>query len=189
MTSLASQTSGRHAPLGQRVHLIQGDFHVSGEAGLVITTTLGSCIACCMHDPVARVGGMNHFLLPDGENLQGPAALSYGAHAMELLINGMLHAGARKNRLEAKLFGGGRLSNHLPDVGGANADFAERFLLYEGIAHLGGSTRGTGARRLQFWPASGRVRQLTLTGDGVDVFKTEQLTKPAPEDSGSMEIF
>jgi chemotaxis protein CheD len=148
-----------------RVHLIQGQYHVSGDPQVVVSTTLGSCIACCMFDPVKRVGGMNHFLLPHGQSAAGPNAVRYGAHAMELLINGLLQAGALKRDLVAKLFGGGRISDYLPDVGGENATFAEHYLRYEGITLLPGSVRGRGARKLQFWPATGRARQLTIPGD------------------------
>ena len=148
-----------------RVHLVQGQFHVSADPHVVLTTTLGSCIACCIHDPVTRVGGMNHFLLPHGESASGPNAVRYGAHAMELLINGLLRAGALKNDLQAKLFGGGRISDYLSDVGDANATFAENYLRHEGITLLPGSVRGRGARKLQFWPATGRARQLMILGD------------------------
>jgi chemotaxis protein CheD len=155
-----------------RVHLVQGEFHVSASPDVVITTTLGSCVACCMFDPVSRIGGMNHFLLPDGESASGPDAVRYGAHAMELLINGLLRAGALKSDLVARLFGGGKLSDYLPDVGGQNAAFAEQYLDYEGIALLPGSVRGRGARKLQFWPATGRARQLTMLGDD-SLFKVD----------------
>jgi chemotaxis protein CheD len=189
MTAALSHFEDKDPRADRRVHLIQGEFKVSGQAGLVLTTTLGSCVSCCLHDPVVGVGGMNHFLLPHGEGFEGPDAVRYGAHAMELLINGMLHAGARKSRLEAKLFGGGRQSDHLPDVGAANAAFAEGFLGHEGIAHLGGSTGGAGARRIQFWPSTGRVRQLTISGGDRHVFQSERIVRsPAPE-SGSVEFF
>ncbi len=144
MTQASAQASTRDQRADHRVHLVQGEFQVSNQTGLVLTTTLGSCVASCLYDPFAGVGGMNHFLLPHGENFDGPDAIRYGAHAMELLINGLLHAGARKSRLEAKLFGGARISDHLPDVGGDNAAFAEHFLRYEAITYLGGSTRGFG---------------------------------------------
>jgi chemotaxis protein CheD len=173
----------------QRVHLVQGEFQVSSQKGLVLTTTLGSCVASCLYDPYAGVGGMNHFLLPHGEDFDGPDAIRYGAHAMELLINGMLHAGAHKNRLEAKLFGGGRLSDRLPDVGGANVAFAEHFLRHEAIAYLGGSTGGSGARRIQFWPATGRVRQLALRSADSDVFRSEPIAPRLAPEAGSIEFF
>ena len=189
MSSRAAVTPGRDPGLDQRIHLIQGDFHVSNQPDLVLTTTLGSCVACCLFEPVAGVGGMNHFLLPGGDAASGGDARRYGAHAMELLINGMMRAGARKNRLEAKLFGGGRLSGNLPDIGGANAAFAEQFLHDEGIAWLGGSTGGSGARRIQFWPATGRVRQRAIHTAERDVFQSELAIIPIDADAGVVELF
>jgi chemotaxis protein CheD len=184
-----AQASLRDRSPDQKVYLVQGEFRVSNVDGLVVSTTLGSCVASCLYDPYARVGGINHFLLPHGESFEGPDAIRYGAHSMELLINGMLHAGAHKSRLVAKLFGGARLSDHLPDVGGANVAFAERFLRHEGIACLGGSTRGGHARKVEFWPESGRVRQRELRSVDRNVLRAErQVRAPAPE-AGSIEFF
>jgi chemotaxis protein CheD len=147
-----------------RVHITQGQFHVTRDANVVLTTTLGSCVAACIYDPEAGVGGMNHFLLPE-EGAQGSPsaeAMRYGAYAMEVLMNGLLRAGARRDRFQAKLFGGARLTERLADIGGRNVEFAELFLRREGIRQLCGSVRGQKARKLEFWPSSGRVRQLVL---------------------------
>ena len=156
-------TSDPLARLGEhRIHLIQGDCRVTRDPLVVLTTTLGSCVSACIRDPLAGVGGMNHFLLPDGEGLHGREAIRYGAYAMALLVNGLLKSGARRERLEAKLFGGARLSEGLADVGGKNAAYAEAFLARESIRCAGGSVGGRLARRIQFWPASGRALQLSL---------------------------
>ena len=128
----------------QRIHIIQGQQHVSVDQGIMLTTILGSCVSACLRDPVVGVGGMNHFLLPgengcSGHTGRGANALRYGVHAMELLVNGLLQRGAQRSRLEAKLFGGARMMKGLTDVGELNASFAERFLEDEGIALVGGS--------------------------------------------------
>ena len=154
----------------RRLHVVQGEQAMSGDPDIVLTTILGSCVSCCLRDPVARIGGMNHFLLPGGE---GDAGARYGLQAMELLINRLLGAGARRDRLEAKLFGGGRLVRGLSDIGRQNAEFAERFLSDEGITYLGGSLGGDNARRVQFWPVSGRARQF-IVPDEASVFAAEQ---------------
>jgi chemotaxis protein CheD len=143
----------------QRIHVGQGEHHISADPNVMLTTVLGSCVAACLCDPFAGVGGMNHFLLPEGEGAGTDAGRRYGAWAMELLINDLLKAGARRERLEAKLFGGGRMFDSLKDVGMANAAFAERFLHDEGIRVVSGSLRGVGGRRLHYWPASGRALQ------------------------------
>lgn len=143
------------------IALLQGEHHVSAAPDAVITTVLGSCIAACLWDARAGVGGMNHFLLPDGPT-GASASLRYGLHAMELLINALLRAGADRSALRAKLFGGAHLQSHLPDIGSRNTLFAQDFLRREGIACVGGSVGGNRGRRLRFWPHDGRAQQFLL---------------------------
>jgi chemotaxis protein CheD len=152
----------------RRIHVIQGEFHVSDDPNAVLLTILGSCVAACIRDPVACVGGMNHFLLPGYEvGSRNQEAERYGVHLMELLLNGLLQKGARRERLEAKLFGGGRTVEGLSDIGARNASFAEKFLKNEGINFVGGSLGGDSGRRVQFWPVSGRARQAFIAADKV----------------------
>lgn len=146
----------------RRHHVGQGEHKVSSDPRVMLTTILGSCVSACLRDPVAGVGGMNHFLLPEGAADADGDGRRYGAYAMELLINAVLSAGGRRERLEAKLFGGGRMFDSLQDVGLSNAEFAERYLRDEGIPLVGGSLRGGGARRIQFWPVSGRALQRSV---------------------------
>lgn len=143
------------------IAILQGEHRVSADTEEVITTVLGSCIAACLWDPRARIGGMNHFLLPEGPPGDG-SPLRYGLHAMELLINALLRQGADRTSLRAKLFGGGQLLPHLPDIGARNVTFAQDFLRREGILCIGGSTGGPRGRRLRFWPTDGRALQLLL---------------------------
>lgn len=143
------------------VQITQGETHVTDDPNEVLTTILGSCIAACVRDPVTGVGGMNHFLLPDGDN-EDRNDLRYGVNAMELLINGLLKRGADRRRLEAKLFGGANVVAGISGVGHRNADFAERFLAEEGIRLIGGDLRGDKPRRVQFWPVTGRARQMAI---------------------------
>ncbi len=175
-------------PAERRITVIQGEYQISGRNDVVLSTLLGSCVAMCLHDPVARVGGMNHFLLPgtDNEN-DGTSSLRYGVHAMELLVNGLLAQGAKRNRLEAKLFGGARMLAGLTDLGSRNAEFAEEFVRRENIAFKGGSLRGDRGRRVEFWPNSGRTRQLWI-GSALGVFESERYAPPRA-DSGSVELF
>ena len=173
---------------GSRVHVLQGQYAVSADPQVMLTTILGSCVSACIRDPEAGVGGMNHFLLPDSEGREEAHAMRYGVHAMELLVNALLRAGARRTALEAKLFGGAQIVERLAPVGRINASFAESFLQREGIVHLGGSLGGSSARKLQFWPVSGRVRQLALTR-GVDEIVKLERRKPVLPASGALELF
>jgi len=175
-----------------KVHVTQGESHVSSDPQVVMTTVLGSCIAACLRDPTTGIGGMNHFLLPDSGDRKNDAgdAVRYGAYAMELLINGLLKKGARRDRLEAKIFGGGKLFDGLSDVGASNAAFAERFLRDEGIPIVSSSTGGLSARRVEFWPASGRVRQRLVAVDNApqDVRRPAPAPMPAAS-SGDVDLF
>lgn len=170
----------------QRIHVGQGEHFVTSDPTVVLSTILGSCVAMCLRDPVIGVGGMNHFLLPEGDGAGTDAGRRYGAYAMELLINDVLKAGGRRERLEAKLFGGGRMFDGLRDVGRANADFAERFLRDEAIMVVGGSLRGEGGRRVHYWPVTGRARQRAVT----DTQALNTVIRPRPVvDTGALELF
>jgi chemotaxis protein CheD len=189
MSAQASLLQPGDAP-GRR-HVVQGAFAVSAEPDMVLTTVLGSCVAACAHDPQAEVGGMNHFLLP-GEDADSAASesLRYGVQAMELLLNGLYRLGARRERLRVKLFGGARLIGGLTDIGEQNARFAERFLAKEGIALTASSLGGDHARRLQFWPACGRVRQMILRDRSRAVFEAERKAPARVEPGhGAVEMF
>jgi chemotaxis protein CheD len=168
-----------------RINIIQGEFQVSGDPEAVITTLLGSCVAACLFDPVARVGGMNHFLLPGG-TAESPTSARYGVHLMELLVNGLLKKGALRNRLQGKLFGGARTLKGLGDIGEANGRFARQFLDREGIAYTGGSLGGLLGRRVQFWPVSGRARQMFM-GNGEDLPPAATRVPVIPH--GDVELF
>lgn len=192
MKPLKSSRAPLESEEEQRLHLTQGQFQVSGNACVVLTTTLGSCVAACLHDPAAGIGGMNHFLLPEGAeqpDAAGADAMRYGAYAMEMLVNGLLRAGARRDRLQAKLFGGARLTDRLADIGGANVDFAEAFLRREGIGYLGGSVRGHNARRIQYWPVSGRARQLRLERSVDVMVELERSRTLARDQTGAVDWF
>jgi len=127
----------------------------------MITTILGSCVSACLWDPVAGVGGMNHILVPYDDNGVGDFSGSR-VNAMELLINAIIKQGGVKNRLQAKLFGGGKMISRFSDVGLKNGEFVISFLQAEGISCLSQSLGGEQARRIQFWPYSGRARQKML---------------------------
>lgn len=173
----------------RRINVVQGEYSVSDDPNVVFSTILGSCVAACMRDPVAGVGGINHFLLPGSEDrAQSAQAEHYGVHLMELLVNGLMKKGARRDCLEAKLFGGARMMDRLSDIGKMNASFAERFLKHENIRLVGRSLGGEQGRRIQYWPVSGRARQIILRTDGAFV-NPAPAKVPAPATSGEVELF
>ena len=142
--------------------ITQGEFATGTQDGDVITTVLGSCVAACLWDPVSEVGGMNHILLPDApDDFSGISGV--GVNAMELLINAIIKQGGQKRRLRAKVFGGGKMISHFSEVGKKNIEFVLGFLEDEDIECYANSLGGQQARRVQFWPHSGRARQKMLS--------------------------
>jgi chemotaxis protein CheD len=149
--------------------ILPGEYFVTDE-DMVIVTVLGSCVSACIRDPESGIGGMNHFMLPVSDREKDvPAPLStaarYGSFAMELLINHLVEMGARRNHLEAKVFGGG---NVLPgistiNVGQRNADFVLHFLKSRRIRVTAQDLVDTCPRKVYFFPATGRVLVKRLT--------------------------
>jgi chemotaxis protein CheD len=158
------------------IPVIQGEFNVSASPQDVMSTVLGSCVAVCLHDPVRQIGGMNHFLLPFGEDRATTKPVRYGLYAMEMLINALMKEGASKDRLQAKLFGGAKIMADLRDIGTANAAFARDFLRTEGIPCLAESLGGTNARRVVFRPFTGAARVMLVPA--IDVPTVAVRTKP-----------
>ncbi len=143
-----------------------GEWRVGRRQDDMVTTMLGSCIAACIHDPVAGVGGMNHFLLPGkpGDGDTGVAA-RYGAVAMDGLLAAVVEAGGWRERLEVKLFGGARLIDSGHDIGAENAAFALDYVTQAGVRLTGRDLGGTLGRRVMFFPATGRAYRRFLLPD------------------------
>ncbi|RQR73721.1 MULTISPECIES: chemoreceptor glutamine deamidase CheD [unclassified Burkholderia] len=155
------------------VKLLPNEFYTTSE-DMVLMTVLGSCVAACLHDPIAGIGGMNHFMLPDDGADAGAAAsesMRYGAYAMEVLMNELIKAGGRRERLEAKVFGGAAVLAGMTtiNIGDRNADFVRRYLALERIRITAEDLQGVHPRKVAFMPRSGRamVKKLRLQVPGV----------------------
>ncbi|MDQ9170877.1 chemoreceptor glutamine deamidase CheD [Oxalobacteraceae bacterium R-40] len=141
--------------------ILPGEYYFTGK-DMAIVTVLGSCVAACIRDRVTGVGGMNHFMLPgDGNDADSPVSTSmrYGTYAMEMLINGLLKAGAKRENLEAKVFGGGNvLSNFIAiNVGERNAQFVRNYLRAENIRTVAEDLNDVFPRKVYFFPRTGKV--------------------------------
>lgn len=159
------------------VTVLQGQSKVSSDPEVVFTTVLGSCVAVCLHDPHANLGGMNHFLLPGGQG-QGSKDMRYGVHSMEILINELLKNGAVRRRLVAQLYGGASVIKNKSNIGGSNIDFAIGFLKNENIPCLEKNVGGTLARRLKLHAVTGRVKHI-LVEDSTPFKQSQQAPKVA----------
>jgi len=140
--------------------ILPGEYFVSVEPK-VVYTVLGSCISVCLRDSFVGVGGMNHFMLaaPTNSGSQDSWADSgrYGSFAMEMLINGILERGGKKNRLEAKVFGGGKIYQGTRDVGAKNAAWALDYLERENVPLLKANVGDVCPRKVYFFTDSGKV--------------------------------
>jgi chemotaxis protein CheD len=176
--------------------ILPGEYFVT-RSDEIITTVLGSCISACVRDPVLRIGGMNHFMLPEditngSSSWHDPAvglSTRYGSFAMESLINDLMKLGAQRQRLEVKLAGGGRVLASMTDVGARNIEFARHWLRLEGLSISGEDVGDTYPRRVLYFPATGRVLMFRLRttdfGEVVSREKQYQSTlreKPAGND-------
>ena len=145
----------------EAARILPGGYYAT-PSDMMLVTTLGSCVAACIRDPLNGIGGMNHFMLP--ENIQeqgawGSSSARYGAYAMEMLINQLLKMGARRQNLEAKLFGGGAVIKHMKtvNIGERNAIFALDYLKIEGIPVVSTDLLDIYPRKICYFPQSGKV--------------------------------
>lgn len=138
------------------VKVLPGEYFVSSE-DLVIMTVLGSCIAACIWDNKMRIGGMNHFMLPEGDGADGSGR--YGSYAMELLINEMIKLGARRETMQAKVFGGGAVMAGFTtmNVGERNTKFVLDYLATERIPVVSQDVLDIHPRKVCFFPVTGKV--------------------------------
>jgi chemotaxis protein CheD len=180
--------------------ILPGEFFVTRHDE-VISTILGSCISACIRDPKLRVGGMNHFMLPEDKSggksswLDGDSGLStrYGSFAMESLLNELMKLGAERGRLEVKLFGGGRILSSMTDVGARNIEFARGFLRLEGFRIAAEDLGENCPRHVDYFPHTGRVmmkRLRSLDAQAIGSRETEyrrRLVEEAPADD--VELF
>ena len=173
------------------VKVLPGEYYVDNEDMLVMTT-LGSCIAACLYDRHAKIGGMNHFMLPEGAGDSG----RYGSYAMELLINEMMKRGASRMTMEAKVFGGGAViagMNSL-NVGERNTQFVMEYLATERIPVVSKDVMDVYPRKVCFLPASGKamVKRLAPTNTEALVQQdrvAQQKAAPAATGGGSIDLF
>lgn len=180
--------------------ILPGECYVTGGTEM-ISTVLGSCISVCVRDPFVRVGGMNHFMLPLQSGATGISrtaamdpALCYGNWAMEYLVNEILKLGGRKERLEVKVFGGGRVLAGMTniDVGKQNIEFITEYLANEGLTIQSQNVGDVYPRKVLYFPETGNVKMKKLKTDRVpEVSQQEKkyLESMAKPTSSDVELF
>lgn len=180
---------------GQTVRVQPGEYYVGQGDDLTIVTILGSCVAACIRNPLSGFGGMNHFMLP--ENDEGhwggvSSVMRYGNHAMETLINEVVKSGCPRNELEIKLFGGANMYEGSVNIGHKNAEFAQKYLLNDGLKCVAFDLGGNLGRRIHYSPATGKVKRLLLSeNQNITLTRSESRLAhkiKAPK-SGDIELF
>ncbi|MEP7155571.1 MAG: chemoreceptor glutamine deamidase CheD [Betaproteobacteria bacterium] len=141
--------------------ILPGEYFAT-DKDMVLVTVLGSCVAACIRDVRAGVGGMNHFMLPRSEkDPASPISMSarYGTFAMEILINQLIKMGARRETMEAKVFGGGNVLRGftMNNIGESNANFVMEYLDNERIRVAAEDMLGVHPRKLYYFPSTGKV--------------------------------
>jgi chemotaxis protein CheD len=178
------------------VKILPGEYFVYDE-DMLIMTTLGSCIAACLWDRHAKIGGMNHFMLPDGLGSGASGEHGrYGSYAMELLINELLKRGATRGTLEAKVFGGGAVISGMNtiNVGERNTSFVLDYLKTERIPVLSKDVLDIYPRKVCFLPASGKAMVKRLAPSNPESIVAQeraaaQRAAPAASAGGSVDLF
>jgi chemotaxis protein CheD len=130
-----------------------GEYYAS-KTPVIITTLLGPCVAVCLFDPIKKIGGMNHILLPGGAPSRDNIIDSrYGINAMELLINHMMKLGANRYKLTAKVFGGASILSSISNefnMGIKNVESVIDFLKIEKIPIINYNFGGVDSRRIYY---------------------------------------
>lgn len=197
MSQLTSEGTFHKPPMGisnegagVSINVLQGESQISAESQVMMTTLLGSCVAACLWDPVAQVGGMNHFLLP-GEAGEQSGNTRYGINAMELLVNGLIKKGAERHRLQVKLFGGAKMFDGSANVGEKNVAFARWFMESEGIPIVMECLGGRKGRKIRFWPTTGRAQRMFLQSNSTVPIEKDPtvLARQSGASEGEIELF
>lgn len=175
----------------EAVKVLPGEYFVYHE-DILIMTTLGSCIAACLWDRERRIGGMNHFMLPEGAGESG----RYGSYAMEVLINEMIKLGATRSTMEAKVFGGGQVISGMNsmNVGERNTAFVLDYLKAERIQVVSKDVLDIYPRKVCFLPASGKAMVKRLASANNEALLAQeraaaQKVAPAASSGGSVDLF
>ena len=122
--------------MGNTVKVGMADLKVAKSPDVLVTLGLGSCIGLVLYDPVTKIGGMVHYMLPDSTMLKNNTNIAkFGDTGTAELLRQMLAAGANRRRLVAKIAGGACMfevsgTSAVGNVGARNIEQA-KYLLKE----------------------------------------------------------
>lgn len=176
--------------------ILPGEYYYT-DKDMMIVTVLGSCVSACIRDRTSGIGGMNHFMLPDGESASDSPvspSMRYGTYAMEVLINDILKAGGKRGNLEAKVFGGGAVLRGMStiNVGARNAKFVLDYLRMENMRVVAEDLNDIWPRKVHYFPKTGKVlvkklkKADTALQDEEQSYARKLLAKPV---GGEIDLF
>ncbi len=176
--------------------ILPGEYYVTRHDEILMTV-VGSCVAACIRDNIRGIGGMNHFMLPDvpidkWENTRVSAANRYGSFAMEHLINDILKHGGRRENLELKLFGGGRIMRNMANIGQKNIEFVKNYVRTECLTLLAEDLGSIYPRKILYYPGNGRVRVKKLRAIEQIILQREKAYRRSLESqpiAGDIDLF
>ncbi|NRA59330.1 MAG: hypothetical protein HRU25_00135 [Psychrobium sp.] len=181
----------KHKKFG--VKIVAGDFYISNQDE-IIATVLGSCISVCIRDVHKKIGGINHFILPDSDRQVLSSSNRYGVFAMERLINSIIKAGGNRRDFEIKVVGGGNMIGGVNDVGGRNIQFIRDFLAVEGFSTTAEDLGGFHGRKIQYNVTTGQLMVRKLENAHQSILaaldaETRHKASLLDDNTGEVELF
>ncbi len=135
-----------------------GEAAIERNPAIIVTLGLGSCVGVCMRDPVARLGGMAHVMLPESGDRDVKSPGKYADTAVRYLVDKLIEMGAVKSRLEAKIAGGAAMfESGGMNIGKKNVDSVKYWLKYFDIPIKGEDTGGNRARSIEYNIETGKL--------------------------------
>jgi len=147
-----------------------GEWAVEKNPAILVTLGLGSCVGVCIRDPVAKVGGMVHVMLPDSGGRPTNTPGKFADTGVSLVVEELVKMGASRSRLEAKVAGGASMFQSAMDIGARNVEAVKTALQRNGVKLLAEDTGGNKARSIEYDIETGKLLiRKVKTGDSVEV--------------------
>lgn len=137
------------------------DLNICKNPDVITTLGLGSCIGIALYDPVTKIGGLAHIMLPDSTKIRNNSNIAkFADTGITELVNKMVRAGASKTRLVAKIAGGAKMfevagTNTVGNIGQKNAEASRQKLKELGIRLIAEDTGLNYGRTVELHCATG----------------------------------
>jgi len=154
--------------MAELIKVGMADYKVGSSPDTLISYGLGSCVGIALFDPIAKVGGLSHIMLPDSSSarlVENPA--KFADSAIPLMLNDILRLGGSKTRLWAKIAGGAQMftfanTMEIMRIGDRNTDAVISTLRKLDIPLLGRDTGGNYGRTVELKLDIGIFRVKTI---------------------------